>query len=93
MSIGFGPGSDMMKAYKANRNQLKRGKNFKEVSETYSSKENKKELKFKESSEEQLKEFRLKLKEQKRKENIRIYTVLGIITVVCAIGMYYFLFV
>lgn len=92
MAIGFGAGSDMMGAYNSNRKQLKRSKNLKEVSETYGLKNQNKKVKYKETSEEQLKEFRMKLQEQKRKDTLRLYSVLGIMAVAFTLVMFYILF-
>lgn len=88
MAIGFGPGSDMMKAYNSNRKQLKRSKNLNEVTNTHPAKSDRRQLKYKEISEDQLEEFRLKLKEQKRKDTLKLY----IVSVAVVFGVVYLLF-
>jgi coproporphyrinogen III oxidase-like Fe-S oxidoreductase len=92
MAIGFGAGSDMMGAYNSNRKQLKRSNNLKEAYDTFGVKSKNKKAAYKEISKEKLEELKLKQKEQKRKDDLILYTVLGVITIAFGIGMFYFLF-
>ena len=84
--VGFGPGSEMMKAYNANRNKTGRGSKLKDIEKNYQSKH--KKLQFNEGSEEKLEAFRRKFQEQQKrdaKKRIIIMTTTGVILVTAAI--------
>jgi hypothetical protein len=71
MAIGYGPGSDMMKAYSENRSQLGKGKKLKDISETYRKGNQGKKLRFKEVSPSKLEAYKQKLILERQREKTR----------------------
>lgn len=74
--IGLGAGNEMMKAFKANRNSLKKSNAAKDKFSPFDKSTNHLALKFKTSSPEALEKFKEELKRAKKRDQTQRFIVL-----------------